>query len=387
MNRFLLLSLALAPSLPAITIQIDYTYDTSNFFNTPEKKAAMEAVADFYGNLISDTLLPINQADFPGSVWTARPSHPGTGAIIEIPALIVPADTIIVYVGARVLGGNTRGVGGPGGWSGGGSGSWFKRLDGRGNPGAEDVNPSLHTDFAPWGGSIAFDSASTWNFSQTQNLSGVEFISVALHEMAHVLGVGTAESWSNRISGAFFTGNAVLRSNGTQPAIQSGGGHFGGTTLQSPAFGSFGRAHGVSRPVLMLASFTDNGTNFDVAGDLDLAALIDIGWQILPPNIVNTTGPTPASSAFSWNSSSFFDYQLQRGATPAAFTGGSGTFTGNGGIQSWSDPAPHPDSGFYRLARTRIFSQPSAIPAPAPERIGTSYTTRSIEPKEIRCSH
>jgi hypothetical protein len=211
----------------------------------------------------------------------------------------VPEDTIIVYVGAQVFEGNVRGTGGPGGWGAGGTNSWFNRIRGRGNPGAEYENPSLQTDFAPWGGAISFDADTTWNFSLTTNQNGIEFITVALHEMGHVLGIGIASSWNNKISGSLFTGAASTRSNGTQPPIQSGGGHFGSTTASNPAFGSFGRTHGVSRPVLMRPSFTDNGSDFDVAGDLDLAGLIDIGWQIDPPNEVATTEPTPASAAFS----------------------------------------------------------------------------------------
>jgi uncharacterized protein (UPF0261 family) len=68
MRFYLLFCLGFAPCLHAITIKIDYTYDTSNFFNTPQKKAAMEAVAEFYGNLVSDNLLRINPADFPGGL-------------------------------------------------------------------------------------------------------------------------------------------------------------------------------------------------------------------------------------------------------------------------------------------------------------------------------
>lgn len=382
------LLLALAPSLHAITIKIDYTYDSSNFFNTPAKKAAMEAVAEFYGNLISDSLLRINPADFPGSSWIARPTNPSTGVSVEIPGLVVPEDTIIVYVGARILSGSTLGTGGPSGWSAGGSSAWFNRIRGRGNPGAESSTASLRTDFALWGGSITFDSDRTWNFSLTTNQTGTEFVTVALHEMGHVLGVGTASSWNNKISGSSFTGAASTRSNGTPPPIQSGGGHFDSTVPSRPVFGSFGRTHGVSRPVLMRPSFSDTGLNFDVAGDLDLAALIDIGWQIHPPTEVATTGPTPASAAFSWNSSSFFNYRLQRSTTLASFPGGSGLIEGNGNIQMWSDPLPPTGSAFYRLARTPVFNPPAAAAMAQAQRFqADSYSTDSEEPRMIECNH
>lgn len=155
---------------------------------------------------------------------------------MELAGLVVPEDTIIVYVGARDLGGNTRGLAGPGGWGASAiSQSWFDLIAGRGNPGAEPANPNAQTDTAPWGGTITFDIDSTWNFSLTQNLTGTEFVSVALHEMAHVLGIGTVPSWDNLVSGGTFNGFAANLSYGANPPATSG--HFGGTTT-SKAFGS-----------------------------------------------------------------------------------------------------------------------------------------------------
>lgn len=66
MKRFLLLNLAITTPLPALTIQIDYTYDTANFFNTQAKRNAMEAVAKFYGDMITDNLLRIDAAEVHG---------------------------------------------------------------------------------------------------------------------------------------------------------------------------------------------------------------------------------------------------------------------------------------------------------------------------------
>ena len=51
--RFLSFLTAILPSsLSALTIQIDYTYDTNNFFDTQEKRDAMEAAAQFFGDRI-----------------------------------------------------------------------------------------------------------------------------------------------------------------------------------------------------------------------------------------------------------------------------------------------------------------------------------------------
>lgn len=372
--------IALTQQASALTIKIDYTYDTSNFFDTQAKKNAIEAVAKFYGDLIKDNLLRIDATQFPQASWTANPLNPTTGSTISITNLVVPEDTIIVYVGARILSGSTLGVGGPGGWGGSGFQPWFDRIQGRGSAGAAAA-AAARTDFAPWGGSIAFDADSTWNFSLTQNQAGFEFVSVALHEMGHVLGIGTADSWTNKISGAVFSGVASTRSNGSAPPVQSGGGHFGGSSLVSDVFGSFGRTHGTSRPVLMLASSTDNGSNFDVASDLDLAALIDCGWQISPPLDLTATTLRPTAAAFTWKSSSFFDYKVERGTNLLSFPGGSSSVAGDGTIQAWTDPAAPASNTFYRLRATK-FAGSAAPPAPAAAASATrNFMTLSAAPR------
>ncbi len=338
--------------LSALTIQIDYTYDTSNFFNTQAKRDVMEACAKFYGDMIQDNLLRIDAAtDFPGRSWYASFLHPATGSTVNVTNLVVPEDVVIIYVGARVLSGSTVGVGGFGGWgSANGSVALFNRIQGRGSAAADYSTPAAsRTDFALWGGSISFDSSETWNFSQNQNAEGVEFVRVALHEMGHVLGIGLADSWKNLISANTFTGAAVAQSRGSYPPTQSGGGHFD-TTLTSPAFGSFGKAHGSSIPVLMLPSSTDNGTNYDVVTDLDLAALVDIGWEIRPRYSLATATLGPGGTSFTWPSSSFLNYKVQRGTDLVTFPSGSGIISGNGSNKTWTDAAPPAGGAFYRLA-------------------------------------
>ncbi len=61
-----ILTIAITGCVHALTIQIDYTYDTSNFFNTQMKRDAIESVAKFYGNLIQNNLLRIDAAEYPG---------------------------------------------------------------------------------------------------------------------------------------------------------------------------------------------------------------------------------------------------------------------------------------------------------------------------------
>ena len=386
MKTLLFLALLLTQPLAGLTIKINYTYDTTNFFNTPNKRNAVESVAKFYGDMIHDNLLRIDPADY-GYTWTAKPWHPATGATINIPGLIVPEDTIIVYVGARDLGGTTRGIAGPGGWgSSAGTTAWFNRIRSRGNPGAEGSAASAHYDYAPWGGSMAFDIDTTWNFSQTQNLAGTNFITVALHEMGHVLGIGTADSWDNLISEGVFNGSAAYESYESNPPIQSGGGHFT-TALVSPMFGAFGVAHGISRPVLMLPSSNDNGVNLDVASDLDLAALVDIGWQVVPGPALVTNTLGPAGSSFTFPTSTFIDYEIQWGITPGSLSNSSDVIIGDGFNQSWSDLSPLATAAFYRLTATPFYgnAQPVSLQAATNSLSQTAILFDSEEPRWVDC--
>lgn len=385
------LLLATASPAAAVKIQIDYTYDTGNFFNTDEKRAAMEAVADFFGSIIADKLLRINPADFPSSSWTPQFFHPSTGAsFFGTPNMIVPEDTIIIYVGGLTLPSYISGQGGPGGYTASSStAAWFDRLEARGNTGALDT-PA--TDFAPWGGSISFNNTVAWNFSLTQNQAGREFVNVALHEIGHVLGIGTAASWNAQLSGGKFNGEAAIRSHGTAPPADEFHLLSEGPTLTSKLFGSFGVTHGLARPALMLPSSTDTGSNFDVATDLDLACLLDIGWEIRPAPKLNATALSPSSAAFNWPSVSFYEYRLERGTDLATFPGGSGILPGNGGVLAWTDPSPPANRAFYRLESTPIpptaaAMAAEAIPAEEPKSVpGTIITNEVIYPWVTNCT-
>jgi hypothetical protein len=372
-----------SPAAHALEIRIDYTYDTGNFFNTQLKRDAIEAVADFYGNMINDTLLRIDPADFSQASWTATITHPTTGGTQTISELVVPEGVIIVYVGARELGGSTAGSAGPGGFSASGFTSWFERIRGRGSAAAAISPASSRTDFALWGGSISFDTPRTWNFSQSTNATGTEFISIALHEMGHVLGLGSADSWDNLLNAGTFTGSAAALSFGSAPTADNG--HFTGSQT-SRLFGSFSATHGTTRPVLMLPLSTDTGSNFDVATDLDLSALVDIGWELTPPVELKTTALSPGAVSFNWQSVSFKNYNLQRSTNLLTFPGGSGNISGNGTLKSWTDPAPPSEKAFYRLAASDVNPVASVASIPQAMRAADSentYKSISEDPRTV----
>ncbi len=95
-----------------------------------------------------------------------------------------------------------------------------------------------------------------------------DFYSVAVHELAHVLGFGTAPSFNNLSSGGVFTGTAVHDLLGFNPPLSPDGGHWaqnltylGQEVAMDPSIAAGQRKH-----------FTE----------LDYAAMKDIGWQVSP---------------------------------------------------------------------------------------------------------
>ena len=381
----ILLTGALTPWVGAINIEIDYSYDTNGWFNPAERRLALEKAAEFYENLISDTLLRIDPSEFSQASWTVSVRNPQTGGTVSLTNPVVPEDTIIVFAGARELGGNVRGQGGNSGYSAGGFNSWFSRIRARGNPGADVSQPSQATDYAPSFGFVSFDTTTDFNFSLTQNLSGTDFIPVALHELGHVLGIGIADSWDNLISGSVFTGPASNEAAGGNPAVQAGGGHFNQSVSNKPAYGSFGTPHGTSAPVMMRPSLESISGILTVASDLDLAALVDIGWEVTPP--INPSYPSlgPTSTEITWPSSSFRDYVIEKTtdldfASPITYSE-----DGDGSVISWTDPSPTPGRAFYRIQSTPD-GAPSALAAPLQMSTAAEkdvYRTIEVEPRWV----
>ena len=272
----------------AFNIEFDYSYDNGGFFNA-QRKTLLESVATLYEARIADTLGAITPGG--GNTWTIQFYNPNDGTLASVVDPTISADTLKIYVGARAMGGGTLGVGGYGGVaSGSGNGGFISAVSTRGQSGSTG-NSSTATDFAPWGGSISFNSGASWYFdtdpSTTESFVGQnDFYSVALHELGHVLGIGTAPSWDHLVNGSHqFTGaNATTVYGGNVP-LETDDGHFQ-DGLTSHLLGP-----GAVQETAMDPTIT-TGTRKYIT-ELDLAALKDIGWEIatIPePNSVALMG-------------------------------------------------------------------------------------------------
>src|SRR6188768_4274803 len=119
------LALFVAPlSASALTINLDYSQDTTDFFGlNPVAKLALEAAASDLSSYFAPSLGAVNTDVFTGTNgsstatfnWKLTYTNPSTGATVTLDTFSYAAENVTIYVGARSLAGTTLGVGGPGG--------------------------------------------------------------------------------------------------------------------------------------------------------------------------------------------------------------------------------------------------------------------------------
>jgi PEP-CTERM motif len=251
-----------------VVLQFDYSLDANNFFNGhADRQLALQTAGQILAGRLTDSLSAITPGG--GNTWTAVFPNPATGNLTNLTDLSIPANVIRVYTGGRALGtGGELGEGGPGGLSASGTQAFLDTVQGRGQPGALGAANS-RTDFGPWGGSVAFDTGTNWNFSVVSGPTAgqSDFLSVALHELGHLLGFGTAPSFQNRSNAAnFFTGtSASFLYDGNVP-LTSDHGHWASGV-------NYGGQEAAMTPSILVGTrkaFTE----------LDFAGLRDLGWQV-----------------------------------------------------------------------------------------------------------
>lgn len=336
-SAFLLFACA-HPATADFTVVVDYTYDTLGFFTDPSRQVAMQAAADRWSNIISSTLLAVSPSGTGSGTpagWRIGFTHPGTGASFQVSTAAgtgsdpligagaanvygfagLTANNWILYAGGRALGG-PAGVGGTG--TGTNFTTTFDDLSGPMHRGLISNTPTNTVNDIPvWGGSISFDTATAWHFDPTTAapLASVDFYSIALHEIAHALGLSVGfNQWTNFQTGATFTGpNAVgafNADNGTTVTalnlVSSTNRHWEDNTMDSRIF-QFGNPNYVGtvgagnlqdlleEPV---ANFTLTVRRFE-ATNVDVGGLQDLGFQVVPePGSFILAGISAAGMAY-----------------------------------------------------------------------------------------
>ncbi|MEZ5627068.1 MAG: PEP-CTERM sorting domain-containing protein [Rhodocyclaceae bacterium] len=252
-----------AGSAQAITIEFDYTYDTGAFF-TGAHRSVMDTVAAEFGGRLTDSLAAI-------TVGGINRFQPEVGLISGAsstlaPSQSVPEDTLRIFVGARPLAGSTLGIGGTG-FSAGGTTAFLNGLANRGQALPQG------SDYGPFGGAMVFDSGTSWyvddDVSTVESFSSFDFYSVVIHELGHVLGIGTSASWTNQRDDLNFMGAAAMASYGG-PVPLDDEGH-----LLKSIDATF---MGALQEPALTPSITAGQRKYFT--DLDWALLSDVGWQV-----------------------------------------------------------------------------------------------------------
>lgn len=322
----LLASAILASPAAAINIIVDYSYDATNFFGSgnPDGPAAgelassaLEAAAAYFSDIFDDSFAEIRTPDpYVGSqstqtwTWNLSFTNPSGNNSITLYDQVIGTNEYRVYAGAKAIPGATLGFGGPGGWG------WSGSTDGPGYTPNELVEVQAISEafgdavatrgqpdgFARWGGAVAFDrsAGANWHYDH-QSLPGSgqsDFFSVALHEMAHALGLGASENWNNWVSGSTYVGAAaVAQFGGPVPLDCSDGcGHWA-EGVESTVFGTSTAQEAALDPTL-------TSGKRKLLTVLDAAAATDIGWTVVVPSFApedyNRDGLVNAADAAQW---------------------------------------------------------------------------------------
>ncbi|GIT91415.1 hemolysin [Jannaschia pagri] len=232
-------------------ISFDYRFDSLGYFDDPARRAALEEAARIWEASIKDEFpnVPV------GTIFTI--DDPNDSSVERQIVVEEEIDDVLIFIGATDLNGSL-GVGG------------FDGVDAEGDAFKSRVSGNFRgeivTDFEPWTGTVTFDSNTDWNFDLAGAVPGqIDFLTVALHEIGHVLGFGTSAIFKDIGAGGFFTGpNAVAANDGDPVPLQNTLGHV---------------VEGFDGDTVLLDPFVSSGARI-LPGTFDLALLADIGYEI-----------------------------------------------------------------------------------------------------------
>ena len=245
-------------------IEFDYRFDDRGFFNDPIRKSILEYAASIWESNLNDdfTTIPTGQ-NISVPIITQY-----FGVPVQITEQIIlsqPIDDLLIFVYSEGLDGSI-------------SPFATQVTLGKGQPveltGSYDHYNS--DDFEPRLGTIAFNNSffrTSFFFDTTpQTIDDIpkdqyDFLSTAVHEIGHVLGIGSAPAFKRQVSNQAFNGVISRSLNGGNPIpLTPDSGHIKeGFTLSPPA-------EDLMDPIL-------TGQR-QLPSPLDLALLADIGYQI-----------------------------------------------------------------------------------------------------------
>ncbi|MDJ0588508.1 MAG: hypothetical protein QNJ72_00745 [Pleurocapsa sp. MO_226.B13] len=238
----------------AFDIEFDYRFDRANFF-TDERKAILEQAGEIWSSYILDEFNSIPAGE------TLRFTIDGEQQEVTLDE---PIDDVIIFVSSVELGANEFLLG---------EGAFFADFV----IGSDRQERIQGDDFEPWLGTIEYNALAADNFyfdatPETDDdipFNKQDFLSLTLHEIGHVLGIGVSDAFNNQIENGDFTGSQSVDLNNGQPVpLDDDAIHIeNGFTLDSDG------------DALLDKSFTFGERNLPT--NLDLAILADIGYDII----------------------------------------------------------------------------------------------------------
>ena len=245
-------------------IEFDYRFDTEGFF-TEEKKEVLEAAASLWSSYIRDEFpdVSLNTVEVPiASISATSDTEFTINSEVQTVTLDEPIDDILIFAYSIDFPEDSTTIANGGPFA---SFTQGSELDERYNG----------DDFQPWLGVIYFDTDANFYLDSTPFSNDVpedqkDFFSVALHEIGHILGFGSAPVFTELIENGEFTGNnSTSLNNGDPIPLDEDLGHLeegfkinDETNIFNPSIASGERV---------------------LPSELDLAFLADIGYEIGSP--------------------------------------------------------------------------------------------------------
>ena len=239
----------------SFNIKFDYRFDNANFF-TPKRKAILEQAGNVWSSYIQDdfTSIPAKETL---RFWI---NHSEQKVVLN-----ESIDDVIIFVSSVNSNSDSLTFG---------EGSFYADFAN----GSDREKRIIGKDFEPWLGTIEFNTNAVDNFyfdstPKTDNdipPDKQDFLSLSLHEIGHILGIGTSKAFADQIQDGKFVGRKSVILNGVQPIpLDADRNHIQDGFSLDPR-----------RDALLDKSFTFGERNLPT--NLDLAILSDIGYDIFP---------------------------------------------------------------------------------------------------------
>ncbi len=234
-------------------IEFDYRFDESNFF-TPERRAILEQAGDIWSSYIQDDFATIPA----GETFSLTINNTPQEIILD-----EPIDDLLIFASYTNLSSNENFLA---------RGTFSANF----TVGSDRQERIEGDDFEPWLGKIEFNQAAGDNFffddtPRTDDdipFDQQDFLSLSLHEIGHILGIGVSEAFFDQVTNEQFTGSQSQNLNDGNPIPLDA------TTTHIEE----GFSLDPHDDALLDEVFTFGNRNLPT--ELDLAILADIGYEI-----------------------------------------------------------------------------------------------------------